>query len=75
MKQPLLLPVEPGKDRLDRLCPGQLGDYPSAPQEHDDRNAAHGKTGHQDRVIAGIDLHHRRLAGDSFGNSPHRRCE
>lgn len=75
MKQWLLLPVKPGKDRLNRLCPGQLGDDPAATQDHDDRNAAHGKTARQGRIITGIDLHHCRLAGDFFGNCPHRRCE
>lgn len=71
----LLMPLKPGKYRVSLLGPGQLGNNFATPQQLDDRNAAHTKAGRQGRIVLGIDLHNCRLAGDSFGNCSHRRCE
>jgi len=67
--------VKPAKNRFCRLRPGQLSDHLASPQQHDDRDAAHSEAGCNCRVILGINLHYCRLAGNSFRNCPHRRCE
>jgi hypothetical protein len=71
----LFLPVKPGKNCLHWLCSCQLGSYPSPFQQKDDRNATNGKASRQGLILLGIYLDDRCLAGESFGNCSHRRCE
>jgi len=66
---------QPGKNRLNTLCPCQAIDDPAAPQQQGDRYAAYFEAGRQCRILLGIDLHHCRRAGNPFGNCSHRRCE